>query len=68
MTLEQKAQKVRAQIKHRGMFLKSVAEKAEIDPMTLQRYFTLGSMSLDKLQRVCDAIGLELIIREKNEL
>lgn len=65
MTLEQKAQKVKAQIKHKNLFSRDVAVKAGINPMTLQRYFTLGTMSLSHLQDVCEVIGLEIIIREK---
>lgn len=68
MTLEQKAQKVRAKMKSKNLKYNEVAKDAKVHPMTLQRYFTLGTMSLDKLQSVCDVIGLEIIIREKVEL
>jgi hypothetical protein len=68
MTLEQKAQKVRAQIESKNKDFKEVAKDANVHQMTLQRYFTLGTMSLNKLQRICDVIGLEIIIREKVEL
>jgi hypothetical protein len=68
MTLEQKAQKVRATIKSKKLKFSEVAKYAKVHPMTLQRYFTLGTMSLDKLQSICDVVGLEIIIREKVEL
>jgi len=68
MTLEQKAQKVRAQIESKNKDFKEVAKDANVHEMTLQRYFTLGTMSLNKLQRICDVVGLEIIIREKVEL
>jgi hypothetical protein len=68
MTLEQKAQKVRATIESKDIDFKEVAKDANVHEMTLQRYFTLGTMSLNKLQRICDVVGLEIIIREKVEL
>ena len=71
MTLEQKAQRVRAQLKKyrsNGLVQNVVSKKAGMSKMTIQRYLTLGTMSLDKLQELCDVIGLEIIIREKVEL
>ena len=68
MTLEEKSRKVKAQIKANGMFAKDVAKAAGINPMTLQRYFTQATMSVQNLQKVCDVLGLEIIIREKVEL
>lgn len=68
MTLEQKSKIVKDQIKISGLTNKSVAEKANINPMTLQRYFTQATMSLNNLQAVCEVIGLEIIIKPKNKI
>ena len=69
MTLQQKAQRVKSQLKkvkkEKQLHQTVVAKLAGINKMTIQRYLTLGTMKLDNLQAVCDVIGLEIIIREK---
>jgi lambda repressor-like predicted transcriptional regulator len=65
MTLEQNSKIVKDRIKNSGFTAKAVACQAGINPMTLQRYFTQATMSLNNLQAVCEVVGLEIIIQPK---
>jgi len=56
------AERIKSEIKAKGMKQNFIAEKAKINPHTLQRFFKSGTIGLDNLQKICDVLELQIII------
>jgi DNA-binding Xre family transcriptional regulator len=62
------AERIKSEIKAKGMKQNFIAEKAKINPHTLQRFFKTGTIGLDNLEKICDVLELQILIQKKGIL
>ena len=62
------SERIKSEIKSKGMKQNFVAVNAGITPATLQRFFRTGTIGLDNLEKVCDVLNLQLVIQKKGIL
>lgn len=62
------AERIKSEIKAKGMKQNFIAEKADITPATLQRFFRTGTIGLDNLEKVCNVLELQILIQKKGIL
>lgn len=62
------SERIKSEIKSKGMKQNFIAEKADITPATLQRFFRTGTIGLDNLEKVCDILELQILIQKKGIL
>ena len=62
------AERIKSEIKAKGIKQNFIAVKAGITPATLQRFFRTGTIGLDNLEKVCDVLELQILIQKKGIL
>jgi len=55
---------LKEQIKNSGLKHTYIAEKSGITIQTLSRFFKTGTIGLNNLERICDVLGLEIVIEK----
>ena len=62
------SERIKSEIKSKGMKQNFVAVNAGITPHTLHRFFRTGTIGLDNLEKVCDVLELQILIQKKGML